>query len=286
MKIWSPVLQPLIPMLPHGAGHEDPSQWTWEPSVIIGIVLFVGAYLYGVGPLRRRYGWASTVDPRQVALFLLGNLALFLALVSPLDVLSDDYLFSAHMVQHILLVAIIPPLWLLGTPDWLLRPLFGSPVLIRLGRALTHPAVAFVILNLTFWVWHWPVLYDLAVSEEPVHALQHVTFLVAGVISWWPVLSPVPELPRISPPMQAAYLFAMCQPNVVLGAISVFSRGPLYQAYLDAPRLFDLSPVTDQQIGGLIMWIPGNLIYLVALSIVVLRWLYAGERGRPSGRLP
>ncbi|TAK35187.1 MAG: cytochrome c oxidase assembly protein [Chloroflexota bacterium] len=283
MKLWWQALQPLVPGLPHGAGHEDPGQWSWEPSIVVGTAVLVGAYLYGVGPLRRRYGWADRVDPWQVALFLLGNLILLLTLVSPLDVLSDDYLFSAHMVQHVLLVAIVPPLWLLGTPDWLLRPLLKPPFVLRLGRFLTHPYVAFIIFNLTFWLWHWPVLYDLALTSEPVHALQHLTFLITAVISWWPVLSPLPELPRLSPPMQVAYLFAICQPNVTLGALFVFSRGPLYQGYLDAPPLFGISPVMDQQIGGLIMWIPGNLIYLVALSIILLRWLHQSQPGRALG---
>src|SRR3972149_1904973 len=134
MTTWSQGLQPLLPLLPHGRPHEDPSQWTWEPSVIIGIAVFTGIYLYGVGPLRRRYGWSPTIDRRQVALFLLGNLVFFLALASPLEVLSDQYLFSAHMVQHILLIAIVPPLWLLGTPGWLLRPLMRYGLILRLGR--------------------------------------------------------------------------------------------------------------------------------------------------------
>ncbi len=265
---------PIVNHLVHnGDGVPDPSRWTWEPSVVIGIALFVGAYLYATRMLARRVNSGIVLSPWQASLFLLGCLVLFLSLVSPLDVLSDDFLFSAHMVQHMLLSVVVPVLLLLGTPGWLLRPLARPPV-VRAARSMAFPTCAFLIFNVNFWLWHLPALYDLAVAHESVHILQHLTFIATGVLNWWPVLSPLRELPRLKYPLQLLYLFANCQPNVILGAILFFSRDVVYRSYLDAPRLFDISPHADQQLGALIMWVPGNAIYLVVFSVVFLKWFY------------
>ena len=266
----------------HGVEPHDAWQWSWEPTVIAGVTLLVIAYLCAVGPLRARFALAGEPDPVVVLLFLLGSLVLLLSLVSPLEVLSDSYLFSAHMVQHILIALIVPLLWLLGTPGWLLRPLIRPRAVTAVARVLSFPIAAFLIFNVNFWLWHLPPLYDLALADERVHIFQHLTFISTGLLNWFPVLSPLHEVARISYPLQVLYLFASCQPGVALGAILVFSRGVLYQAYAAAPRLFDLSPHTDQQIGGLIMWIPGNAIYLLALSAIFIRWFQGGavEGGR------
>jgi putative membrane protein len=282
------ILRAAQTVVQHGEEARDVGDWSWEPSIVVGTALFAAAYLYGIGPLRRRHQWADRVEPWRVALFLLGLLVFLLALVSPLDVLSDEYLFSAHMVQHILMAVIVPPLLLMGTPGWLLRPFIQVPHVLRIARMLTFPVVAFLMFNLTFAFWHWPALYDLAIMDEHVHVIQHLSFAATAVLNWWPVLSPLPELPRLSYPLRVFYLFANCQPGVVLGALFVFSRDVLYEAYIDAPRILGLSAHADQQLGGLIMWIPGNAIYLLALSIVFLRWIERGESAprREVGREP
>ena len=111
--------------------------WNWEPTILLGLVVFVGAYLYGVGPLARRNGWASTINKRQGALFLSGVFIIFIALISPLDEIGDRYLFSAHMTQHLLLTLVMPPLLLLGTPGWLLRPLLEWRLISFVARFIT-----------------------------------------------------------------------------------------------------------------------------------------------------
>ena len=129
-----------------------------EPGSVVLLVAIEGAYLLGVGPLRERNNWADDVDPRQVATFTLGILILFLALVSPIDVVSDNYLFSVHMLQHVLLTLVAPPLMVRGLPDWLIRPLLRPNWSFRTARALTHPIGAFLSFNIIFSLWHFPAL--------------------------------------------------------------------------------------------------------------------------------
>lgn len=233
--------------------------------------------MLGVGPLRRRFGWAQSVGRGQVAVFLVGVLVIFVAVLSPLHELGDNYLFSAHMVQHLLLTLVVPPLLLLGTPPWLIRPLLTGSRVLSVARFLTLPVVAFVLFNTVFVFWHVPVLYDLALREQGIHILEHLTFLTAGVIMWWPILSPLPELPR--PPYLVQMLYLFVQPTVpsILGALITFSGSVLYEWYSEAPRVWEISAHTDQQVGGVIMWVPGGLAFLVTLIVVFLIW--AGQEG-------
>jgi len=248
--------------------------WNLDPVLVLGVALLAAAYFYGIGPLRRRYRLGPPVDERRVAAFLAGTITLAVALISPLDALGDRYLFSAHMVQHMLLVVVCPPLWLLGTPGWLLAPLLRRRTVLLIGRALTNPFVAFFLLNVTLYVWHVPPLYDATLADEGLHIFEHLTFLAAGVLFWWPLLGPVPDLlPRISRPLGVLYLFLACQPMVLLGALLTFASVPFYQPYVAAPRLFGLSPLTDQQLGGLIMWLPTNIPYLIGLSVLFFQWV-------------
>ena len=253
------------------------TEWNWEPSIIIGTAIVIGLYLYAVGPLRKRYHLAENVKRSQIVSFLLGVLIMFLALVSPLDELGDSYLFSAHMVQHLFLTIVGPPLLLIGTPEWLLKPLIRKHAIFLIAKCLTLPVVAFSLYNVDFWLWHAPPLYNATLENQGVHVLEHVTFIVFGVLYWWPVFSPLEEdLPRLSIGGQVLYLFLSGMPTVALGAGLTFAP-PLYAPYLSAPRLWGLSAATDQQLGGLIMWIPGNILYIVIVSILFIRWMQRQE---------
>ena len=252
------------------------TQWNWEPSIVIGTVLVVGFYLYAVGPLRRRYHLAESVKKGQVFSFLLGVSIMFLALVSPLDELGDSYLFSAHMVQHLCLTIVVPPLLLLGTPGWLVEPLLRKAVIFRIARVLTFPVVAFFLYNIDFWLWHAPPLYNATLENQGIHIFEHMTFIVFGIIYWWPVFSPSALLPRLSMGGQVLYLFLSGMPTVALGAGLTFLP-PLYAPYLAAPRIWGLTAATDQQLGGLIMWIPGNIFYIVIASILFISWMQGQE---------
>src|SRR5437660_9672752 len=198
------------------------TQWNWDPSIVIGTALIVGLYLYAIGPLRKRYQLAERVKRGQVFTFLLGMFIMFLALVSPLDELGDSYLFSAHMVQHLVLTIVGPPLLVIGTPAWFLKPIVRNKVAFRIAKALTYPAVAFVLYNADFWLWHAPPLYNATLENQNIHILEHLTFIAFGVLNWWPIFSPSEDLPRLSPGGQILYLFFNGMPTFALGAALTF----------------------------------------------------------------
>jgi cytochrome c oxidase assembly factor CtaG len=246
--------------------------WSWEPSILLGIAIFLGLYLAAVGPLRKRFKASSPVRHTQVTWFILGTLVIFLALVSPLDELGDNYLFSAHMLQHSLLVFVVPPLLLAGTPAWLADALIRPRLIHPLARILTHPISAYLLFNLVFAIWHFPALYQAALDNQNVHIFEHLCFMVTAVLNWWPVLSHSELLPRLSAPVQMVYLFLEGIPCTVLGAVIIFQPTILYPAYLTAPSLLGISPMTDQQIAGLIMAMPGGMAYMIAMTVVFFNW--------------
>ena len=255
------------------------TDWHWHLDIITGVLLLEGLYLLGVGPLRQRYEWAERVPTCQVVTFTLAVLVIYVALSSPLHELSDNFLFSAHMVQHLLLMLLIPPLLIWGTPAWLLRPLLRFPVVERAARFLTSPVIAFIVFSGVFSVWHFPPLYDLTLRNHSAHVLEHLLFMATAVVMWWPVLGRLPELPRPSYPIQMVYLFFLSLPPGFVGAVITFSGDILYPWYGEVPRLWGISALTDQQIGGLIMKIPGALVFLVALAVVFFTWFNREESG-------
>ena len=252
------------------------TQWNWEPSILIGTVLITGLYLYAIGPLRKRYFPEEPVKTGQTVSFLLGIFFMFLSLVSPLDELGDSYLFSAHMVQHLVLTMIGPPLLVIGTPGWFIKPLVRNKIAFRVAKALTYPAVAFVLYNVDFWLWHAPPLYNATLENQNIHILEHLTFIIFGILNWWPMFSQSKDLPRLSIGGQVLYLFLSGMPSVLLGAGLTFSP-PLYAPYIAAPRVWGISAATDQQLGGLIMWVPVSISYIVVMSVLFIRWMQQQE---------
>ncbi|MBI4610436.1 MAG: cytochrome c oxidase assembly protein [Candidatus Rokubacteria bacterium] len=258
------------------------NRWDVHAEVVLGLALLASAYLVGVGPLARRHGWAERL-PRVRPLAFFGGLGLvFLALNGPLHELSDRYLFSAHMVQHLLLTLVVPPLLLAGTPGWLLSPLLAWRGVGSAGRVLGRPLCAFAAYTVVLAAWHLPVLYEWAMRDHGVHVLQHLLFMATGLLLWWPVLSPVPELPPLPYPARMLYLFLAGVPMVLVAALITLSDEVLYPSYGDAPLAWGLTPLADQRAGGVIMWVPGTLVFLVAITIVFFCWVGA-EPEREEG---
>lgn len=258
--------------------------WKWEPSILIGLALFVGGYLVATGPLRSRFPGSRPVARGQLGSFLLAALLIFLALVSPIDEIGDHYLFSAHMIQHMLIVLPMPVLLLLGLPDWLLRPWMRVRPIAAMARGVTAPIAAFALFNISFAVYHLPAIYDLALRFELFHIAIHLGLMALAVVNWWPVLSPLKELPPLPEGLRAFYLFFESMPATALAAFIVLAKTPLYPTYLAAPRITDLTPLADQQLAGLIMWLPGTLVYLGALTVVFVRWFSRPEAPLASNR--
>ena len=256
------------------------AQWGGHPDALVALILLESAYLLGVGPLRERYGLADEVDPRKVATFTLGVLVIFVAVVSPIHVVAENYLFSVHMTQHVLITLIAPPFLVLGTPDWLLRPLLRPGWAFKLMKMLTNPVGAFLAFNLIFSIWHLPRLYEVSVTNHAVHFVEHALMVGTGVLMWWPLASPMPELPRVKPPVAMLYLFGLSLAQLIVFGALVFSTEPLYDFYANAPRISSITPLADQQIGAIIMKVGGGFLFLGLLVVIFFRWYNVEERKR------
>jgi putative membrane protein len=246
--------------------------WSLHPSVLIGVALLVGLYVYGVTRWRRANAPEVRVSPWQVGSFGAGLLVLLGSLNGPVHDLSDYYLFSAHMVQHLLLVFVVPPLLLAGTPGWLLAPLFAHPPVRATMRFLTRPLVAGLFFIAMMVLWHLVPLYDLMMRNHGVHIATHLLYIVAATLMWWPVLSPSPEVPRLSPGLQMLYLFLIGIPMQAVAAPISLADTVLYHWYAEAPRTWGLTALEDQQLGGLLMWVPGGLYLGLAIGVIFFRW--------------
>ena len=243
-------------------------------SVLLGCLALVAGYWLAVGPARRRFGWATEGEgPWRSVSWGAGVAVMFLALNGPVHELADEALFSAHMVQHMLLMLVMPPFLLLGLPPELVHRAIDKRGVFTLGRLMTHPAVAFIAYNAVFLGWHFPAAYDLALTLHGVHIVQHLMFMAVAVMMWWPVVAPVPELERIPDgPAPMLYVFAFGIPTTILSAFLTLSDRLIYPYYALAPRVTWLGPLEDQRLGGLIMWIPGMLIFWAAITAVWFRW--------------
>jgi putative membrane protein len=250
--------------------------WDWEPSVVMGCAALAIGYLAAI----RKHGW------NRSPYFLGGVLLLLLDLVSPIDTLGDRYLLSAHIVQHFLLALVIPPLMLLGTPPWLATAALKRPQLNKLERTLGQPPVSWLLGVGTMLAWHLPPLFNAALANETLHVFQHLSFLITGTIFWWPILGPLEDR-HLQPLGALSYLFSACVCCSLLGAFLTFGPVGLYPAYLNPDDRFGilrlvrdnwgLDPKNDQQLGGMVMWVPGCFVYLSAIVSTVMRW-YGAER--------
>ena len=253
------------------------NRWDLHPSVVAGLALFGGLYIY-LGGLH--------ASKRRIASFSGALLVLFLALNGPLHNLSDNYLFSAHMAQHLVLTLVFPPLLLYGTPAEVIRPLLRPRWVMVVARVVTRPLAAGIIFSAPIAIWHVPMLYEAALRNHHLHILQHLVFLATATLMWWPVLSPVPELPRAQHLLQMVYLFLLGIPMSVTGALITLSDSVLYPFYTTAPRVGGLAPLEDQQIGGLLMWVLGGLMLWIVMSVVWFRYSVWDQRSDAEARVP
>ena len=245
--------------------------------------------LLGAGLLALLYALAWARGPRrnggEPARFFAGLGVLLLALNGPLHDLSDSYLFSAHMVQHLLLTLVVAPLLLAGTPGWMLDRLLAPLLRWELGRwavsATTRPVPALGLSSVALIAWHMPGPYNAALEHHGWHIAEHLILLATSVLAWWPVLSASALAPRLHYGAQILYLFAFGIPMTVVASMITGAEHVLYAYYAAAPRLFQLQPLADQRLGGLIMWVPAGLIPLAAFTVVFFRWVAAEADEEP-----
>jgi putative membrane protein len=228
--------------------------WSWDPTVLAGTLALVGGYLWLIRSTARSTAWS----PMSRLYFAGALLVLFAALESPIDVGGDHYLFSLHMLQHLLLAMIVPPLLLLGLPEqWR-----------AFDRIRVSPLAANIVFNLVLAVWHLPFLYEATLRNEPIHVLEHLSFLAVGLLFWWPIIAPSSKPHAMSVVGKMAYLGFAGVPPTILGLAFILSPTVLYPFYAAAPRVTPLSPLDDQLAAGLVMFGLGNIIYFVAISII------------------
>ena len=257
------------------------SDWTFEPWVVVPVVLSIAIHACGTFALWRRAGIGRGVSRGRVGLFLLGMLAIVIALMSPLDEFGERYV-SAHMIQHELLMIVAAPLLVLSRPleawTWGLPPAWrrnaGKVARTRIvdgvWTVLTTPLIAWLLHALAIWLWHAPAFFQTALKSETIHALQHASFLATALLFWWVTLPARSSQPRNADAL--LYLFTTMLHTEALGAILVFSSVVLYPVYI-APGSLTADALQDQQLAGLVMWIPGGIPYLIAGLFVVARWL-------------
>jgi cytochrome c oxidase assembly factor CtaG len=252
--------------------------WTVEPWVIIFALALMG--FYAIMPGKKRSG--------KSLLFAGGVALMVLALISPLDYLGRNYLFSAHMIQHILLLLVIPLMLLSGIPEEAADRALNAPVAGGVMKLLGNPVPAWLLGVGSMWVWHMPSLHETVLRNEGLYTAQQISFVLVGMIFWWPVFSPV-ERVRLSPLPATLYLASACLGCSILGMLITFAGAGLYPAYInpaDSAGILSyirkdlcITAGVDQQIGGLTMWVPGCLIYLAASMVTIARWYAAPEPG-------
>jgi len=211
--------------------------------------------------------------------FVAGLLVGLGAVNGPLHDLAEQALFSAHMVQHLLLMLVVPPLLLAGTPgfmvDAILARLLRPTAVRRVARAVTHPVPALSLYAAALIVWHLPAPFTRALAAEGWHAFEHLVLVAAACLAWWPVLSPSRLLPPLHYGAQLLYLFVFGVPMTVVAAMITGAEQVLYPFYAEAARSLGVDALADQRLGGIIMWVPAGVVPLAAFTVVFFRWASA-----------
>ncbi len=252
------------------------SPWTWHfhPDVWAAMVFLAASYVWALKKVGPRY-----VEPgerpatrRQVLWFSLGLLALWASGDWPLHDLAERQLYSAHMVQHLVLSLVAPPLLLAGVPSWLARALLSPRPVMAVMRRLTRPLLALLLFNAVLITTHWPPVVDLSLTSHVFHLVTHTALAASALLMWWPILSPLPELPRIPYPAQMLYLFLQTIIPTVPASFLTFATSPIYPIYETLPRAFSISVLDDQRLSGLIMKLGGGILLWSVIAVLFFRW--------------
>jgi cytochrome c oxidase assembly factor CtaG len=260
------------PLFLHAGAAVTWRAWDLPPDLVAGLFIVTSLYVWGLRSLAGPSEWW------RPAAFFAGLVLVFLALASPLDAASSQ-LLSMHMLQHIVLTTFGPPLLLLGLPAPLLRRLLPKRAdLAAWLRRLTSPFVAGAVFILNMWLWHIPPVYELALEHGTVHELMHGAFLATGLLFWWPIVSPLPELSTAGGGARLLYLFVTGFPMGILALLLLSSESIIYGFYADQPeRLWGISPLVDQQMAGVVMGSVGEVASFVAFSLIFIKFLLADE---------
>ena len=276
--------------LGHGAGAPPPSlpavllSWSFDPLPIAGIAAVAALYLWAVARVNRDHP-GNRHPAHRSWLFLGGLAAIGTALLSPIEA-YEGMLFSVHMVQHMLLELVAAPLLLAGAPITLAlrvasrsaRRCLLALLQSRVVHLVSFPVVAWILFAAVNWGWHFSVLYDEALENAVLHYVQHATFLGAALLFWWPVVGADPSPWRLPHPVRLLYLFLAMPQNSFLGVALMSASTVLYPHYLTNARDWGMSPADDQALGGVIMWVVGDVAFLAGMMVVVVLWMRHEDR--------
>jgi putative membrane protein len=245
-----------------------------HPSIPLGVAILIAIYL-GAGRV------AGRKPTRRQAMWFAIAMGAILFAHTELDELADARIFSMHMLQHLLETFVIPPLLLLGTPGWMIRPWILRRPIEPIARIVTKPVVAFLIFSAIFVTAHFPPIFDRMCRDEDFHIFLHLLFMASGVILWWPILSPVAELPRLSYPAQILYLFLLMIPMTAVAAPITLATRVIYPWYTEGTHGWGLKPLADQVLGGLIMWIGQGTYLMIVFTFIFYKWSQLEDRDTP-----
>jgi putative membrane protein len=269
--------------------HDLWKAWTFEPSILILIAITVLIYLWGMYNVWQRAGIGHGITARQWMSFVGAILVLVLTLMSPLDALSDA-LFSAHMVQHLMLMLVAAPLLVISDFQFALLWALPRHRAQRLGsgfnqsrpassvwRVLNRPVVVWLLFTIAMWLWHVPLFYEAALRDETIHTMEHLTFLITAMLFWW-VLLKHNRPDHVHYAMTVPFLFLTLLQSGILGALMTFSSQPWYPYYAASVANWGLTTLQDQQLAGLMMWMPGGFVFTLLTIAYFAAWLHALEK--------
>jgi putative membrane protein len=255
----------------------------WSPPFVVNLILALVVLVYVIGWFRLRRIFPNLISTGCLAAFLGGAVALWIAIGSPLEAF-DDVSLSAHMVQHLLLMTLAPPLLLLGEPllpllrglpGWIVRravgPFLRCAPIQAVARILGQPAFCWLTATAALIGWHVPAAFELALRSDAWHEVEHACFFTSSLLFWWPVVLPFPSTPRWPRWSIPLYLFLGTLPGGALGAFLVFLDRVLYPSYATAPLLFGMSPLEDQVVAGACMWLFGMFAYLIPAILIAIQ---------------
>jgi len=258
---------------------------SWSAPIGVNVSLCLAALVYTIGWLRLHIVFPSLISAWRFAAFLAGIVSLWIAIGSPLEAF-DDVSLSVHMVQHLLLMAVAPPLILLGAPALPLlhglprritrgtvRQVLSWPPAKWLGHVLTNPVVCWIAATVALIAWHIPAAFELALRSDYWHEFEHACFFATSLLFWWPVIQPFPSVARWPGWSIPLYLFLGTLPGGALGAFLTFCDRVLYPSYAAAPVIFNVSLLEDQVFAGALMWVFGTFVYTVPAVILTVRFL-------------
>jgi putative membrane protein len=255
--------------------------WQADPSTLIALFVLAGTYVGASLKLGQR----PTI--RQGVAFVAAMLTILVAIAGPLDELTRERSFAVYIFQQMLLVFVVPPLLLSGLPGWMVRPLMLNHFVEPVGRVITRPLFAFLLFAAVFTLIHYPWVCDRVCHVHPFYGYLHALLLFTGCLLWWPLLSPLPEYPRMTYPMQIMYLFLLMIPMTAVAAPITLAGSILYVFYIGGIHPLGLTPMADQVLGGLIMWVGQGVYIMFVFTAIFYRWSrYDDQEEPPLNREP